>query len=54
MENTRSKDRRHGRPWVGGHSQKEYWVDAHAPFVWEYNTAIAGELADFGFDENPV
>jgi len=45
------KDSRHGGPWVGGYTQKEYWVDAHAPFAWKYNIAIAAELAALGFDE---
>ncbi|HUV08737.1 MAG TPA: putative glycoside hydrolase, partial [Spirochaetia bacterium] len=31
--------------------QKEHWVDPFAPFIWEYNIAVAKELQDLGVDE---
>ena len=31
--------------------QREYWVDPFAPEVWEYNAAVAAELAARGVDE---
>ncbi|MCK4906780.1 MAG: hypothetical protein KAS64_04485 [Spirochaetes bacterium] len=39
------------KPWIGGHSNREYWVDAHSKFVWKYNVLIARELISLGFDE---
>ncbi len=46
-------------PWVGIRSESEEetdyydenWVDPYCEYVWEYNTAIAKELIDRGFDE---
>ena len=48
-----------GAPWrhlVAGDDpeirvQREYWVDPFAPEVWEYNVAVAAELAARGVDE---
>jgi len=45
------RDKRNGRPWIGGHSQREYWVDPNSSFVWDYNIKIAEELVALGFDE---
>lgn len=50
---------RNGRPWQGTKAGgdgvvkniREYWVDPYSEKVWEYNIAIARELADRGFDE---
>lgn len=53
-------DSKNNAPWVGvrnydGEEGVEYydenWVDPYSPFVWEYNVAIAKELASRGFDE---
>ncbi len=35
----------------GTRVQREYWVDPFAPEVWEYNVAVATELAARGVDE---
>ncbi|MCX7026533.1 MAG: hypothetical protein NT061_03380 [Spirochaetes bacterium] len=44
-----------GKPWQGLRSDarpiEEYWVDPYSPEVWRYNTEIAGEVIDRGFDE---
>jgi hypothetical protein len=43
------KDRRSGRPWVDGEGLA--WVDAFQPAAWEYNTGLAREAVQHGFDE---
>lgn len=40
-----------GKPWIGGDTHSEYWVDPHADFVHRYNISIAAELAGRGVDE---
>ena len=47
------RDARTGEPWgnrVDG-QVREHWVDPYSPFVWEYNGAVAAELAERGVDE---
>ena len=44
-----------GTLWQGvkkdGQLIQEYWVDPYSPLVWQYNTAIAREVVNRGFDE---
>jgi hypothetical protein len=42
-------DRRTGEPWVDG--EKLAWVDPFQPAAWDYNTALAQEAIQRGFDE---
>lgn len=42
-------DNKYDRPWRA--QNKEYWVDAHADFVRNYNIKAAQKAAEFGFDE---
>src|ERR1700736_3719971 len=43
------KDRRTGDVWVDGEGLG--WVDPFQPAVWDYNTALAREAIERGFDE---
>ena len=43
------KDRRTGELWVDG--EKLAWVDPFQPAAWDYNTALAREAIERGFDE---
>jgi hypothetical protein len=43
------KDRRTGEVWVDGESLA--WVDPFQPVAWDYNTALAREAIQRGFDE---
>jgi hypothetical protein len=43
------RDRRTGDPWVDG--EKLAWVDPFQPAAWDYNTALAQEAIQRGFDE---
>ena len=43
------KDRRTGELWVDG--EKLSWVDPFQPAAWDYNTALAQEAIQRGFDE---
>jgi hypothetical protein len=43
------KDRRSGEPWVDG--EELAWVDPFQQAAWDYNTALAREAIDRGFDE---
>lgn len=45
------RDKITGKPWIGGASHPEHWVDPHADFVQAYNGSIAVELAARGVDE---
>lgn len=40
---------KYNKPWSG--NPVEFWVDPHSEFVRHYNIAIAGEIAELGFDE---
>jgi hypothetical protein len=43
------KDRRSGSLWVDG--EELAWVDPFQPAAWDYNTALAREAIERGFDE---
>jgi hypothetical protein len=43
------KDRRNGQPWVDGEGLA--WVDAFQPAAWSYNSDLAREAIQHGFDE---
>jgi hypothetical protein len=43
------KDRRSGGPWIEGEDLA--WVDPYQSAAWDYNTALAREAIERGFDE---